>query len=159
MLSDTLIALHGPAQPRTFVGLMTLYESNFIRLASLLPDFQDMPLEQVSRSANDLPLFLTVREKGPYTTTLHMTYWFEEDEDTVADPDLTVRVYHDARMVETMGCSTVHRHRVLEQYTTAPGRALHQRWQRNMMLNKWLEYCIDVGHRFEPVPVQRAIKA
>lgn len=127
---------------------MTLYESNFIRLVSLLPDFQDMPVEQVSSSANDLPLFLAVRDRGPYTTTLHMTYLFREGEESVPDPDLTVRIYHDARMVETMECSTFHRHRVLEPYTTEPGRNLGQRWQRNMMLNKWLEYCIDVGHRF-----------
>jgi len=130
---------------------MTLYESNFIRLISLLPNFKDMPAEQVSRAANDLPLFLSVLDKGPYTTTLHMTYLFQEGEDSVPDPDLTVRIYHDARMVETMQCSTFHRHRVLEPYTTKPGRALHQRWQRNMMLNKWLEYCVDVGHRFDGV--------
>lgn len=148
MPSDSVIALYRPTQPRTFVGLMTLYESNFIRLASLLPDIQEMPPEQVSRSAKDLPLFLTVRDRGAYTTTLHMTYLFREGEEVVPDPDLTVRIYHDARMVETMQCSTVHRHRVLEPFTTKPGRALHQRWQRNMMLNKWLEYCIDVGHQF-----------
>ena len=27
-------------------------------------------------------------------------------------------------------------------------RELHQRWTRNMMLNKWLEYCAERGHRF-----------
>ncbi len=155
MLSDSVIALHRPTQPRTFVGLMTLYESNFIRLISLLPNFNDMPVEQVSGSANDLPLFLSVRDRGPYTTTMHMTYLFQEGAESVADPDLTVRVYHDARMVETMQCSRIHRHRVLEPYTTEPGRALHQRWQRNMMLNKWLEYCVDVGHRFDGAGAQR----
>lgn len=149
MPSDSAIALYRPTQPRTFVGLMTLYESNFIRLVSLLPNFQDLPDEQVSSTANDLPLYLTVRDKGAYTTTLHMTYLFQEAGDCVPDPDLTVRIYHDARMVETMRCSTLHRHRVLESFTTEPGRALHQRWQRNMMLNKWLEYCIDVGHQFD----------
>ena len=100
MLSDSFIALHRPTQPRTFVGLMTLYESNFIRLISLLPNFKDMPVEQVSGSANDLPLFLSVRDRGPYTTTLHMTYLFQEEAQSVPDPDLTVRIYHDARMVE-----------------------------------------------------------
>jgi uncharacterized protein len=27
-------------------------------------------------------------------------------------------------------------------------RELDQRWARNTMLNKWLEYCIDRGHGF-----------
>ena len=29
-------------------------------------------------------------------------------------------------------------------------RELQQRWSRNMVLNKWLEYCVDRGHRFQP---------
>ena len=27
-------------------------------------------------------------------------------------------------------------------------RELDQRWARNTMLNKWLEYCVERGHRF-----------
>jgi uncharacterized protein YqiB (DUF1249 family) len=27
-------------------------------------------------------------------------------------------------------------------------RELDQRWTRNMMLNKWLEYCAERGHWF-----------
>jgi uncharacterized protein YqiB (DUF1249 family) len=27
------------------------------------------------------------------------------------------------------------------------GPALDQRWARNVMLNKWLEYCLERGHR------------
>jgi len=29
-------------------------------------------------------------------------------------------------------------------------RELDQRWARNVMLNKWLEYCVERGHRFSP---------
>jgi uncharacterized protein YqiB (DUF1249 family) len=25
---------------------------------------------------------------------------------------------------------------------------LDDRWRRNTMLNKWLEYCVDRGHQF-----------
>ena len=157
MMTDSAIALHRPTQARTFTGLMTLYESNYIRLAWLLPDLRDIPRRQVSESAQDLPLFLTVRELGRYTTTLHLTYMFREGAETVADPDLSVRIYHDARLVETMGCSTFHRHRVLERFTTAPGKDLHHRWQRNMLLNKWLEYCVDAGHRFSGVAADQVI--
>ena len=28
------------------------------------------------------------------------------------------------------------------------GERLDARWARNVMLNKWLEYCVDRGHRF-----------
>ncbi|MCJ7555446.1 MAG: DUF1249 domain-containing protein [Gammaproteobacteria bacterium] len=159
MLSDSAIALHRPTQARTFTGLMTLYESNYIRLAWLLPNMRNIPEQQVSEPAGDLPLFLTVRELGRYTTTLHMTYMFRDGTEPVADPDLSVRIYHDARLVETMCCSTFHRHRVLEPLTTAPGKDLQHRWQRNMLLNKWLEYCADIGHLFSVAATGQANRA
>jgi uncharacterized protein YqiB (DUF1249 family) len=119
----------------------------------------DIPDRQVSRATGDLPLFLSVRDRGPYTTTLHMTYMFEDGSEPVADPDLSVRVYHDARMAETLHCATFHRHAVLEPFTTGPGKAMDQRWIRNMMLNKWLEYCADTGHRFSSDMNKEAVRA
>ena len=38
----------------------------------------------------------------------------------------------------------------------SPERELDQRWARNMMLNKWLEYCVERGHRFSSRTEQRA---
>jgi uncharacterized protein YqiB (DUF1249 family) len=28
------------------------------------------------------------------------------------------------------------------------GEGLDARWARNVLLNKWLEYCVERGHRF-----------
>lgn len=155
MISDSLIPLPRPTRPRTFTGLMGLYESNYLRLSWLLSDLRSIPGTQVSAPTGDLPLYLNVLDLGPYTTTLHLTYRFDEDGQLVDDPDLTVRIYHDARMAETLFCTEHHRHRVLEPFRTVPGKALRQRWERNMMLNKWLEYCVDAGHRFAPAATMR----
>ena len=48
----------------------------------------------------DPPLFLAVEEICHYTTTVHMTYFFDDTSSRVADPYLRVRVYHDARLAE-----------------------------------------------------------
>jgi uncharacterized protein YqiB (DUF1249 family) len=37
MLTDSAISLHRFAPPRSFAALMTLYESNYIRLRALAP--------------------------------------------------------------------------------------------------------------------------
>jgi uncharacterized protein YqiB (DUF1249 family) len=29
---------------------------------------------------------------------------------------------------------------------------LGERWRRNMLLNKWLDYCAERGHRFVAAP-------
>ena len=39
-------------------------------------------------------------------------------------------------------------HEALRRLRGVAERELDQRWARNTMLNKWLEYCIDRGHGF-----------
>ncbi len=69
-------------------------------------------------------------------------------------PDMRVRIYHDAHLVEAQewagGCARAHPHGVLQALRRHAERELDQRWARNMMLNKWLEYCLERGHRFSP---------
>jgi uncharacterized protein YqiB (DUF1249 family) len=154
MLGDDLCAVSWRARPGSFVGLMTLYESNYIRLGWLVGDLRALDGEHRSRADGDCELKLTVRERGPYTTTLALTYVFDEDGTPVDDPDLEIRVYHDARLAEarTDAARPAHaglralRARALRE---ASEEALGARWARNMMLNKWLEYCAERGHRFD----------
>lgn len=140
MLGDGLCAVSWRARPGSFVGLMTLYESNYIRLGWLAGDLRALEGEHRSRVAADCELRLGVLERGPYTTALLLTYAFAPDGPEARAPDLTIRVYHDARVAEAHGFAGGR--------VAADAGGLDARWSRNMMLNKWLEYCVDRGHRF-----------
>ncbi len=63
-----------------------------------------------------------------------------------------MRIYHDAHLVEAQEWSSAgsraHSHGILQALQRHAERELDQRWGRNMMLNKWLEYCLERGHRF-----------
>jgi uncharacterized protein YqiB (DUF1249 family) len=107
----------------------------------------------VSSVEGDCPLHLSVIERSRYTTTLRLTYIFEEEGGACADPDLTIRVYHDARLAEVQACARWHRHTLLEALRSQLARDLGDRWLRNIMLNKWLDYCVERGHRF-PRPLR-----
>lgn len=148
MLTDSAIILPKFARPRSFAALMTLYESNYIRLRALMPGVLERGRHAapiVSEAPGDIPLHAFVSESSRYTITLHLTYYFADAEGLVADPDLHVRVYHDARMAEALSCEVHGRHPAFAGYG-AGGTELERRWARNMMLNKWLEYCADRGH-------------
>lgn len=138
MLGDQLCAASWRARPGSFVGLMTLYESNYIRLGWLAGNLRALAGEQYSRVAADLELKLAVLERGPYTTMLQLTYAFGGGPEAPDAPDLAVRVYHDARVAEAHAFGAPPR----------PSDDLRSRWTRNVMLNKWLEYCVERGHRF-----------
>ena len=85
-----------------------------------------------------------------FTTDFELTYAFDAIEDRVESrstaPDMQVRVYHDARVAEALAWAPQHGHALLRGWRQYVQRGLDQRWARNVMLNKWLEYCKDRGH-------------
>jgi len=134
------------------VSLMTLYESNFIRRGWLVPDLKRLRGSLTSEVAGEPALQLSVVEQCRYTTTLGMSYLFEEAGRWARDPELEVRVYHDARLAEARGTAFEPAHPQLRRWSAGLARERDRRWSCNMLLNKWLEYCAGTGHRFAPPP-------
>ncbi len=148
MVSDDLCTISWRARPRSFVSLMTLYESNFIRLGWLIPDLRSLCGSMTSSVPGQPALQLSVVEKSRYTTTLAMTYLFGDGAEAARDPDLEIRVYHDARLAEACGTIADPSHPRLRHLGIDVARQHHRRWSCNMLLNKWLEYCAGNGHCF-----------
>ena len=137
---------------------MGLYESNFIRLGWLAGDLKSLAGRYASTVRGDCDLVLTVTERSPYTSTVNLTYLLPDARGAQPYPDMRVRIYHDAHLVEAQRWNSVHTQPLLPALRGCGQRELDQRWARNMMLNKWLEYCAERGHRFSasarssPVP-------
>ena len=146
--------------PRGFVSLMDLYENNYLRLRRLIPDLDKLPENTVSRLPGCLTLHLNILERTKFTTTIFLTYYFEEQEKTVAEPALTLRIYHDANQVEVL---TGHLKHGRQQYDHIPEKAIKIKWKLNRFLYKWLGYSLYLGHSFVPaqkrfIPVDSATK-
>ena len=148
---------------------MGLYESNFIRLGWLAGNLRVLSGRYLSSVPGDCDLVLTVTERSPYTSTVNLTYLLPEAHGPRLYPDMRVRIYHDAHLVEAQQWHSAHGRTAAPPPPGAalpqpPGgsrrgcaeRELDQRWARNMMLNKWLEYCVERGHRFSSRTEQRA---
>jgi uncharacterized protein YqiB (DUF1249 family) len=148
LLTDTHTPVSWRARPRSFVALMGLYESNFIRFGWLAGQLTDLVGRYTSAVRGDCDLVLTVTERAPYTSTVNLTYLLPEARGARQYPDMSVRIYHDAHLVEARQWADAHTQPVLKALRTHAERELDQRWARNMMLNKWLEYCVERGHRF-----------
>ena len=146
MLLDYQLVPQTIVKPQSFVGLMAMYESNYLRLMRLIPELERLDGCFRSRVAGDCELFVDVLERCRYTVTLSLTYFFEGENGRVADPDMTVRAYLDGRLAEAMSLSGNHRHSEIRRIAKAHRAELNTRWQRNVVLNKWLEYLSDQGH-------------
>lgn len=151
MLTDAVTIVSWRARPRSFVALMGLYESNYVRMTWLAGGLAGLAGRHRSTVGDHCDLLLKVTERTPYTTTLNLTYHLGSPAagSVVSEyPDMGIRIYHDARVVEAQEWARTHETGARHALRRRAERELDQRWSRNIMLNKWLEYCLERGHRF-----------
>lgn len=134
---------------RNFAGLMDIYERNFQLIGQLVPDLDKIPDSLVSCVQGSLDLHLTVTERCKYTTTLLLTYYFAlPDNDRIADPGVTIKVYHDARQAEALACMKTGFMSVVEHSHVNQKPYVDCRWDSNMFIEKWLSFSLQQGHSF-----------
>ena len=131
--------------PVDFVSLMDMYEDNFIKLRKLIPGIEQIQDSRVSISEGHLNLHLKIVERSKFTTTLKLSYCFTEDGNSKLEPNLKIRIYHDAGLAEVMSGKLHHGRLVLENL---PSNALKEKWKLNRFLYKWLKYCLRQKHSF-----------
>ncbi len=112
--------------------LMGIYETNYQRLLGLLGDPAQWPSQRRLRLGRRPALHVEVRARARYTTDFVMSYRFGRER----LPDLSVRLYRDARLAEAMPLAG-------KTDASRPFSRLPARWQANLLLYKWLEYCLD----------------
>ena len=112
MFNDTLNVVSYSARAcwQSFVALMGLYESNYIRFGWLAANLAALDGRHCSSVAADCDLVLNVTERCPYTTTLNLTYLLAHPTEPLEYPDMTIRIYHDARLVEAQAWADIHPH-------------------------------------------------
>ncbi|MDX1654149.1 MAG: DUF1249 domain-containing protein [Candidatus Competibacteraceae bacterium] len=131
----------------TFAGLMDLYERNYIGIRRLVPVIPPAGVCLISRVSGGLDLHLSVLERFPYTSELELTYHFQRQGQRLAEPQLRLRVYHDARLAEVMSAHLRHWPAFQAEGSEAYSQ-LYARWHVNRFLYKWLSYCLHQGHLF-----------
>ncbi len=131
--------------PGGYVSLMDLHENNYLRFRCLVSDLEAITDTAVSVVPGFMDLHLHIIERSKFTTTVRLTYYFREGKGVVAEPDLKLRIYHDACLVEVLAGHLRHGRQRLDHL---PATALKLKWRLNRLLYKWLGYCLHLGHEF-----------
>ncbi len=124
--------------------LLALCEENYRHLHSLVPQLRRLHGVHCSTRADHQDLHLTILEQTPYTTLLRLTYQFSAAGGALSDPDVLLRVYHDARQVEVEDLRQ--QNLPTQRLYEAPG--LLNKWRLNLFVSKWLAFCLGQGHLF-----------
>lgn len=125
--------------------LMDLCEENYHYLMRLAPGVRQMQGCYLSRLNGAMDLYLEVIEQTPYTSLLHLTYYFAHESGQRPDPDATIRIYHDSRQAEVL--SLVQHALPLNRDSLRP--LMEQKWKISLFLSKWLAYSVRQGHCFQ----------
>ncbi|MES9897938.1 MAG: DUF1249 domain-containing protein [Sedimenticola sp.] len=147
-------ALKSLLDGRPSIGsLMDLCDENYHHLSRLAPTLREMRGRYLSETICSVALYLEILEQTPYTTLIHLTYYFFDGSEQKADPDATLRIYHDSRQAEVINL----KQRALPLDRTFESPALDQKWKINMFISKWLSYCAGQGHSFAPLGADGAL--
>lgn len=128
-------------------ALIDLYESNYVRLLRVAPELSEMSGTAVSRVSGALDLYLCIDEQFKYTTSLMLTYRFE-DEQIALEPRARIFVYHDVRTAEIVSHYRRRRSHAINPWQRGKMPEVQRRWRMNKFLNKWLRFCAHQGHLF-----------
>ncbi len=122
MFDDTLTLVSWRARPRSFVALMGLYGEQLcaLRLAGSEICVSSAGRQRSSVAA-DCDLVLNVTERCPYTTTLNLTYLLSHPTEPLEYPDMRIRIYHDAHLVEAQAWAASHPHPLLKSVAQPRG--------------------------------------
>ena len=75
MLLDYQLVPETIAKPQSFLGLMALYESNYLRLHQLIPELERLDGYYRSCVAGACDLHIEIIERSRYTVTLSLSYF------------------------------------------------------------------------------------
>jgi uncharacterized protein YqiB (DUF1249 family) len=115
-----------------------------MRLRKIAPDLS-IADQMISSVPGHADLYLSVKQRCKYTTMLSMTYRFEKCGEFLFEPDLHLKIYHDARVVEVQ-------HLLKRHYGLVESdHVLRHKWVMNRFLFKWLGFCLFQGHYFQPM--------
>ena len=146
MILDHEIVPQSIAEPNSFVGLMTLYESNYIKLNHLFPKIRQYDTDKSIKSPFGNDIHLGISKKTKYTMIISMTYSFEESEIIEYEPNLIIKVYFDSRSAEVISIGKLSKKSKLRDITYQNKNIINELWRRNIILNKWLDYIIDYDY-------------
>jgi len=129
-----------------FSWLMGLYAENHARLTRLFAPAGLAGGSYISSLGDGLDVRLDVLERHAYTVELRLTYDMCDPVTGEPDPSAYLRLYNDARQVETTHCYVGRRWQDTIGMYPPPAEVVGHRLRMNTFLGKWLEYLAEQGH-------------
>jgi len=121
--------------------LPRLYEENFVRLMRLIPKLRDIDGNTTVLLEGNDQLQLSILEQNRYTTLVTLEYCFSTHNKMLSNPEMKIRVYHDAGLAEVI---RYQQHSNIKPSYPYPNLKMYQpleKRQINLFFRDWLIHC------------------
>lgn len=136
---------------------MALCDGNYRKVFKLFPGLLDAPARGEPRrfvlpvADAGIAVQVDVLEQTPYTTLVRLTYGLHPALQSLTEPRLTVRLYHDAESAEVIEYQSQRRFAGVYDYPNPAMRAPDEKTQINALLGEYLSHCLTNGVSAESV--------
>ncbi len=124
-------------------AFMTLCEQNYFRVMKLMPK-QELVGKICTIDVDKFSYTLEITATARFTSDIT----FKQISQNIIgfiNPELSVRIYHDARMAEVISPDYLKRIKPTNQYPNPNMHHKDEKYQVNAFLLDWLDHCISHG--------------
>lgn len=139
------------ARRDSICSLMPVYEENYRLMCALVPVLRAVRAPTTLILADFPRISFSVLECARYTSVIAIHHGFGTlgDGRLLKDIEMTVRVYHDARLVEVLSYQGSGRLAPFYRVPNAEMLGPFEKRQVNLFLTEWLRACAEHGHRLD----------
>ncbi|ALP52607.1 hypothetical protein Tel_05285 [Candidatus Tenderia electrophaga] len=123
---------------------MKIYEDNFRRLMTLLPEL-DGEVQCCQGAGRRDGLSVDVLERHKYTTVIKLAQRLPLSFLAAAMPRMIVRIYHDAGVAEVLSYQRHYRFKPKYDYPNPEMCQVREKQRVNQFLGEWLDHCLAAG--------------
>lgn len=122
-------------------------DANYARLLQLFPGLKTEDVREFGIDLGDASVLLelSVLERSPYTTLVRLAQTDSRSRSWMAQPQITIRMYHDANCAEVVQYQRFRDFKAVYDY---PNPDMHQRDEKvqvNRLLGELLAVCLHRG--------------
>ena len=128
--------------------LQNVCESNYHKLFSLIPELRDIDDSAQGFSAGKPLLHMQILEQSPYTKTIQLSYFFDNNAQALLEPAVIIRLYFDVCTAEVLrDYKRVEVSKAIADIGLSAD-IMDYKWRLNYFLEKWLDHCLKAEYTF-----------
>lgn len=129
--------------------LQNVCETNYQKIFSLIPNLRNIDDSAQGLSHGKPVLHVQILEQTPYTKTIQLSYFFENEAEVFLEPAVRIRLYFDVCIAEVL---RDYKRMEVANAINDIGRSkdiLEYKWKLNYFLEKWLDHCLKKDYVFK----------